>query len=65
MKCPYCNKEVKVFGIEKYYLMTDDDKVYDENLLQYICTNEHQFYGNNELDANADAEQMRYLKERK
>lgn len=62
MKCPYCEAEAKALNDKIYHLMTDDNKIYDENLLQFCCPNEHQFYGYSESDANSDAEQMRYLK---
>ncbi len=62
MKCPYCDEEAKTLRDDTYYLMTEDDKVHDDNLLQFHCPNEHIFYGHKESYANSEAEQMKYLK---
>lgn len=45
MKCPFCSSNVLPAEVDLYVMQMLNDKVYDENLVQYECIERsHTFY---------------------
>jgi len=62
MKCPICGKPVCRYDDALFVSMDSDETVYDEDVYEYRCEDEHRFFAPTEKQNEHDAEMARCVK---